>query len=79
MIPAITQRGIAQCTSRIEPVPVALSCSSFDVIAYFLLRLDLDAFALDREAQTIIDAHILICDPDQGELCDNVTPPIAVK
>jgi hypothetical protein len=59
----------------------------FDVDALFhvalaniiLLSFDLKILVLNIEAQTIVNAHVLVGDPDKREQGDDITSPIRVQ
>ena len=44
-----------------------------------LLSLDVDLLVLDVETKTVVYAHVLIGDPDEGEEGDKVSAPIGIK
>lgn len=44
-----------------------------------LLGLDFDLLVLDVEAKAVVDAHVLVGNPYEGEKGDEVSAPIAVK
>ena len=45
----------------------------------FLLGLDFEVFVFDVEAETVIDAHVLVGDPDDGEKSDEISTPPGVQ
>src|SRR3954469_6163214 len=49
------------------------------LVAYFFLSLDFDALALDRQSKPVVDAHVLVGYPDESELRDHVSAPVAVE
>jgi hypothetical protein len=44
-----------------------------------LLGLDFDLLVLDVETKTVVYAHVLIGNPDEGEEGDKVSAPIDIK
>ncbi len=45
----------------------------------FLFGVNLDLLVLDVEPQVVVDAHILICHPDQGKQSNQISPPAVVE
>lgn len=56
---------------RISPAQNPHS-SSLPLVNCLFVGLDLDLLGLNVETQAIVDAHVLIGYPDQGEQCENV-------
>ena len=46
------------------------------MIGIRLVGFDLNLFVLDIESQTVVDAHVLVGDPDQGKSADQVAAPV---
>lgn len=44
-----------------------------------MLGLDFDLLVLDVGTKTVVDAHVLIGNPDEGEEGDKVSAPIGIK
>ena len=40
---------------------------------------DFDLLTFDVETQVVVDAHVLICDPYQGEESEQISAPIFIK
>src|SRR4051812_24527300 len=62
----------------------SLTCHGLRFTAFNLLRdllLDgrLDLLALDVEAEAVVDAHVLVGDPDECEAPDEVAAPVLVE
>jgi len=43
------------------------------------LGLDLDLLVLNVETEVVVDAHILIGNPDEGEEGDKVSAPVVIE
>src|SRR5215210_1836312 len=48
-------------------------------LSYLLLDVRLDLLALDVEAEAVVEAHVLVGDPDEGEAADEVAAPVFVE
>lgn len=51
----------------------------FSVVHFLLCFLDLDSFLSDVEPQAVVDAHVLVRDPNECEKGDWVSAPILIK
>jgi hypothetical protein len=58
---------------------VRLGPLSFGQVGDFFLNLTFDPFGLDVQPQTIVDAHILVRDPNQREQRDEIPAPIGIQ
>ena len=43
------------------------------------LGLDLDLLVLNVETEVVVDAHVLVGDPDDGEEGDKVSAPVGIE
>jgi hypothetical protein len=49
------------------------------MVDLLLVGLDFDLFMFDLEAQSVVNAHVLVRDPDQGKKSNEVSPPVEIK
>lgn len=47
-------------------------------LRFLFVRND-DVLVLDVEPQAVVEAHVDICQEDQGKLCEKISPPAAVE
>jgi hypothetical protein len=52
-----------------------MSCAPY----FFFLGLYLHLFLFDVEAEVVVDTHVLIGDPNEGEQGDQVSTPVNVQ
>jgi len=58
---------------------VNLLLRSLDPVDLLFIRFDLNRFMSEVETQPVVNAQVLIRDPDEGEKCDQVSVPVLLK
>src|ERR1044072_559888 len=58
-----------------HPSPVA----ALHLLGHLLLDVRLYLLALDVEAEAVVEAHVLVCDPDEREAADEIAAPVFVE
>ena len=53
--------------------------SGFPLLDVVLFSRNFEVFVLDVEAETVVDAHVLVGHPDQGEESDEISAPAGVE
>ncbi|MCU1299510.1 MAG: hypothetical protein JWO91_3788 [Acidobacteriaceae bacterium] len=56
----------------------SLGPGSFLFLQFFFIRCDFDSFVFYIETQPVVDAHILVRDPDQRKKRDQIASPIVI-
>ena len=53
--------------------------SPLGAFSFFLFRLNFKVFVFDVQTKAVVDAHVLVCDPYQGEERNEVSAPALVE